>query len=177
MRELLIDIKRLSLKENDIINITLIDSTGKPFINNDMYSFNQDIIIATTTKIKVSTRPNNDFSITTYYRLTIKENEFLFLVPQSNTIIEKPLDVITLTMVGCYKSVIFYDANNHIVIDKLFLEKLNRFFVGNKVRFSMEEQSVLNLYIYFAENVFYGDSTNDFVREIDLYLGKIGIGE
>ena len=177
MRNISIDVSKLGLSEDDTINISLIDSIGKPYFSNDMYSFNQTITIGTQTLVTLNVKENDTFLISTNYKLTIKENEFLFTVPSGNIIDIKPLDIITLIKIGCYKTVATHDKNNNIVFDSNFFKKLDSYLGGENVRFTAEEKSVFDLYVYFADNVFYSEGTNDFLRDMDEQLSKIGIGE
>ncbi len=174
MRIVTTSISKLGLKIDDVIKVQLLNSIGKPHMTLDGYSLNEDITIDSDT-LELSLKENDSIDAISFYKITTpSEFTFTFEVPISIITDNPKHDLISLLNIGCFDGII--DIKNKTKILNInFLEKLEHFFTGENPHFTKNEESLIKLYEYYANEIIGTESTIDIVQMMDEHLATLGV--
>ena len=170
MRIVTAEISKLGLKTGDEINLELVDIVGKPFMTQEGYSLSEDIVISSES-IEISLLENDKIKSETSYKLTIP-NGFTFNFFIKTNLENKNIDLIGQLKVGCYEEIIEIKYDK-VVLSEKFIKKLDIYFAGENPHFTQTEESLFNLYSYYADNVHQTPNTIDVVKVLDTYLSTL----
>jgi len=172
MRKIALNINNIGLHINDIINIKLINNMGKPCTTPTGYSFDKDITV-TAFIINIELLENDKILFTTSYKLTLKNGTtFDFTVPISKEINPLPHDFSSLLKIGCFNNIINI-SNGTTSVASDFIKRFEAFIQKENVSFSEDEKDLIDMYIFYANNIYKKDITIDIIKELDQFLGSI----
>jgi len=164
VRQVYAKLESLGLSAGEIVTIHLCNSVGVP--SNSIFSLDENITCGDSS-LQIELLENEKIQFESYYELTLLNGlAFTFRVPVSEN--TKPHELTSLMKMGCYEGIV-----KNGVLDSRFKEKLNLFFTGEIPRFSSVEQSLADMYIFYADEVYEdGVATIDVVRKMDEYLAQ-----
>jgi len=169
MRKVSFNITKLGLVIGNTINVKLIDSVGKPTMSTFGYVCDQNITLSSTTQ-EIELLENEYMAHQTRYKITLPNSlNFTFVVPVSNDT-TAPHDLLSLLNIGCIYGII--DVRERRLADD-FVEKLELYFTGENPHFSESQKAVVQLYEYFADDVFGTPATIDIMQMMDEYLATL----
>lgn len=168
MRTVTLDVSKLGLVVGNVVTLKLIDSVGNDYVAPSGYTINEDITLTSDT-LSVKLLENEKIQNISYYKLILpNKQEFNFQVPLSLENI--PHDLMGLSSICCVDDVINKYTKE---LSNGFILKLEKYFTGENPHFSDGEQSIINLYEYYANEVIATSSTVDTMKMIDESLATI----
>lgn len=167
MREVYAKLGQFGLNAGDSVKIHLLNSVGD--VCNMVYSINETVVCGDDS-LRVSLLENERIPFESHYQITLPNTlSFTFHLPISSDNLLH--DLMSLVRMGCYEE-FFIDGK----LIPSFIEKLELFFTGENPHFTNKEQSLLNMYIFYADEVIDdGVATVDVALSMDDCLASIGV--
>jgi len=169
LRKISLKVLNLGINVGDTINIQLVNLVGKPLITLDGYLLNENITIDSLIWEK-ELRENDTIQSDSSYKLTLP-NGFVFNFTIKTTPTQKTIDLIGQLKISCYSDIIDMKNNEKVLSDN-FIKKLDIYFTGENPYFTKTEQSLFDLYVYYADNIHESETTIDVVEILDEYLSN-----
>jgi len=174
LRDVTIDISLIGLNVGDEITLMLVDSMGNQYVRaSDGYTVNENIIL-NSSLFKKTLLENEALEALTHYKITLTSGiyyNFELHLSDSSTASH---DIYPLISFGCIDSIINKYTQK---LDNDFVKKLDVYFSGGEAHFNVQQQDVVTLYEYYADNVIGTDYTIDVIRLMDEYLSTIKKGD
>ena len=172
MRSVTTTIAKLGLNIGDTITVQLINSVGKACMTTDGYIYDETIELDSDT-LTLLLRENDTILGKSLYKITLPNDfSFSFTVPTATDTDNKPLDLIGILKVGCFENIITIYGDTTVLASG-FIEKLDLYFTGENPHFTPTEKSLVDLYVYYADEVIDTDSTIDVVEMMDKHLATL----
>ena len=168
MRDVTLDISLIGLVVGDIVKLQLVDSMGNTYLRGG-YSIDESITLDTNTFTK-NLLENEALEVSTHYKLTLPSGVYYNFELHLSSTSTSPHDLYSLLKFGCVTS-IFNKYTSKLEND--FVKKLDVYFTGGNAHFNMQQQDVVTLYEYYADNIINTTSTIDIIRVVDEYLSTI----
>jgi hypothetical protein len=173
MRIVSCPISKLGLVVGDVVNVVLLNSVGTPLLSRRGFSMSSNVAIDSDI-LSLELLENDLIEQQSHYKLTLP-NGLAFNFTIESTLTETiPHDLIYLLHAGCYYGIV-KDTNGDVELDEKFLSKLDIYFSGENPFFTKTEQELVDLFIYYADEIKNSGSTIDLVKKIDAYLSTLGV--
>ncbi len=174
MRDVTLDIALIGLTVGDVITLELVDSMGNVYTReSDGYSVNETITLDAQIFQK-TLEETSAFELLTHYKITLSSGIYYnFELPISDTS-SAAHDLYPLLKFGCIASILNKYTNK---LDNAFVKKLDVYFSVGNPHFSLQQQDVVTLYEYYADNIIDTTSTIDVMRLMDSYLSTLQKGD
>ncbi|MEA2017786.1 MAG: hypothetical protein U9N59_05000 [Campylobacterota bacterium] len=167
MRLIKTTINKLGLKIGDTVTLQLINSVGDIFMTSSGYSLDKKINIISDT-LEFSIMETDKIDTISTYKLTLpSSNYFVFTIMSSTS--TNPHELTSLFKIGCYDGVLNI-SNSKVTLLDTFAEKLNLYFLQKINNFTQTEMDIVNLYIYYADEIMQSNMTIDVSQMMDSYL-------
>ena len=170
MRTVSFPIAKLGLSIGDTITIKLVDSVGNIYVDASGYTLSEAFTLDSAT-FEYTLMETDTMLLDAKYKLVLPSGiEFSFKIFKSSETLAH--DLISLLHIACYKDVISV-IDGETQLDTKFLRELDLYFLGKSYFFTPTQQSLVNLYEYYADNVYGTSSTVDVVAMMDKHLTQI----
>jgi hypothetical protein len=168
MRKVTLDISLLHLNVGDTVHISLVNSVGNKCVASNGFAIDTDFILDSPL-FEIELLENENVGKISSYELSLASSlKLVFTVPAR--IDNTPHELLSLSRLGCAKGII--DKYTKKLSDD-FVTKLDRYFIGEKPNFTPTQKAVVELYVYYADNVIETLSTIDIMQLMDEYLATI----
>lgn len=169
MRKIYVDMENIGLSNGDVVTIELLNSVGLACTTESFFSLNAQYTISDSV-LEVELLENDKIKTDTHYKITLpNESCFTFVLPSSSEDDNPPHELTSLIKMGCFQNIVKDD-----VLNTEFVEKLNLYFTGENPHFTHSEQSLVDMYIFYADKVFEdGLSTIDITELMDEHMARI----
>lgn len=173
MRDVTLDISLIGLSVGDTVTLTLVDSMGNQCTYaSDGYTINESITLDSQLFTKTLLE-NEALEALTHYKITLDSGIYYNFELHLSDSSAAAHDLYPLLTFGCIASIINKYTQK---LDNDFVKKLDVYFGGGNAHFSVQQQDVVRLYEYYADNVINTNYTIDIIRLMDEYLATIQKG-
>ena len=174
MRDVTLDISLIGLNVSDTITLMLVDSMGQQYTRaSDGYTVNESITLDSPLFTKTLLE-NEALEALTHYKITIASGIYYNFELHLSDSSSAAHDLYPLLSFGCVNSIINKYTQK---LDNDFVKKLGVYFSGGEAHFNVQQQDVVTLYEYYADNVIDTNYTIDVIRLMDEYLSTIQKGD
>ena len=171
MRTIRLDITKFGLSVGDIVNLQLIDSMGNQAMSNSGYTINENISLDTQVFEKELLESDKIYTLSSYKLTLPNKYTFKFRLPSDND--NMAHDLIALLMYSCFSQIIDYSNPNNPIINTNFVQRLDSLWSGNTEQFSANEETFINVFYHYANEVQVTDATVDIARALDVLLARV----
>jgi len=173
MRDVTLDISLIGLNVGDVVQLQLVDSIGNLYVrSSDGYGVDESITISSVTFEKTLLE-NEALEALTHYKLTLASGIYYNFELHLSTTSTAAHDLYPLLKFGCIASILNKYTSK---LSNDFVKKLDVYFSGANPHFSVQQQDVVTLYEYYADNIINTTATIDIIRVMDAYLSTLQKG-